>query len=134
LQPFHPYGNIDFWTISPGVFLLKAGSVLLLLTILFVVTQKVAIPQQMARSIAQESLLVYFVHVCILYGCIWHDGLRQSIGASLAPLATFGWIAALLVSMLRLAWTWNWYKRTQPTSGLLVRTTAFALAMAYGLK
>jgi uncharacterized membrane protein len=134
LIPFSPYGNIDFWTISPGVFLLKGGSVLLLLTALFGVTQHVSIPEQTARSIAQESLLVYFVHVCILYGCIWHDGLRQSIGASLPPLPTIGWIAALVASMLLLAWTWNWYKRTQPTSGLLVRTTAFALAIAYGLK
>jgi len=107
---------------------------LLLLTMLSALTQKMPIPQQVARSIAQESLLIYFVHVCILYGCIWHDGLRQSIGANLAPLPTLGWILALLTSMLALAWTWNWYKRSQPMNGVLVRSTAIALAIAYGLK
>jgi uncharacterized membrane protein len=132
--PARPYGAIDFWTISPGVFLLKGGSVLLLLTMLYGVTQRIRIPQQVARSIAQESLLIYFVHVCILYGCIWHDGLRQSIGANLTPLPTLAWILALLPSMLLLAWTWNWYKRTRPTSGLLVRSTAIALVIVYGLK
>jgi uncharacterized membrane protein len=133
LFPLHPYGNINFWTISPGVFLVKSGSVLVLLALLSWVTRRIAIPQQITRSIAQESLVVYFVHVCILYGCIWHDGLRQMVGAHLTVLPTLAWIGVLLISMLLLAWTWSWYKRTEPRFSLLARTAVIVLAIAYGL-
>jgi uncharacterized membrane protein len=131
--PFRPYGDIFFWTISPGVFLLKGGSVLVLLTLLSRVLRGVAVPEMAVRSIAQESLLIYFVHVCILYGCIWHDGLRQMIGATLPVLPTVGWIGALVISMLALAWTWNWYKRNEPRTTLVARTAVLALAIVYGL-
>lgn len=133
IVPLRPYGNIFFWTISPGVFLLKGGSVLVLLTLLSLVLRGVAVPQKAIRSIAQESLLIYFVHVCILYGCIWHDGLRQMIGATLPLLPTLAWIGALALSMLALAWTWNWYKRNDPRTSLVARAAVIALAIAYGL-
>jgi len=131
LVPLHPYGNIYFWTISPGVFLLKSGCVLLELALLSWVTRKITIPEQATRSIAQESLVVYFVHVCILYGCIWHDGLRQMIGANLTVLPTLAWIGALLASMLVMAWTWNWYKRTEPGISMLTRMAVIVMAIAY---
>jgi uncharacterized membrane protein len=133
VSPFRPYGNIFFWTISPGIFLLKGGSVLLLLTMLSVALRGIALPLAAIRAIAQESLLIYFVHVCILYGCIWHDGLRQMIGATLTLLPTLAWIGALVFSMLALAWTWNWYKHNEPRTSLLARTAVIALAIVYGL-
>ena len=134
LVPFHPYGPINFWFVSPGIFLLKSGSVVMLLSLLCLVTRRIDIPKQAMRAIAEESLVIYFIHVCILYGCIWHDGLRQLIGATLDTAPTLGWIALLLTSLLLLARMWNRYKQTRPTMAWVVRSTAFALAIAYGLK
>ena len=108
------------------------GSVCCLLALLAYLTRRIAIPQRAARSLAQESLTVYFVHVCLLYGSIWNVGLRQTIGANLAPLPTLGWACVLLVSMTLLGLSWNWHKKAAPMANRLVRT-AIVVAIAYGL-
>ncbi len=42
------------------------------------------------HSLAQESLIIYFVHICILYGSTWNPGIRRWIGPTLAPLSALG--------------------------------------------
>ncbi len=128
------YGSMQLWKVNPGFFAIRAGSVCVLLALLSWVTRGIRMPQRAIQSIAQESLVVYFVHICFLYGSIWNGGLRQVIGATLLPLPTLAYICTLLISMLLLAWTWNWYKRTQPAGGLLVRSAVFLLAIGYGLQ
>ena len=80
-------------------------------------------------ALAQESLLIYFVHVCVLYGSIWNLGLRQMVGASLAPLPTLAAIAFLLVSMLLLAWSWNRLKHAEPRRSHLLRFAVILIAI-----
>jgi len=130
--PVTLYRNIEFWKVSPNLFLIRVGSVCCLLALLAYLTRRIAIPQRAARSLAQESLTVYFVHVCLLYGSIWNVGLRQTIGANLAPLPTLGWACVLLVSMTLLGLSWNWHKKAAPMANRLVRT-AIVVAIAYGL-
>jgi uncharacterized membrane protein len=76
-------------------------------------------------AVAQESLLIYFVHLCIVYGSVWNRGLAQTYGEALGPLATAGWVVVLLVSMGALAWYWNWWKHSRPVAA---RWTALAAA------
>jgi uncharacterized membrane protein len=124
------YANLDFWKTSPALFLIRAGCVCLLLAFFAYVTTRWTAPYRACRSIAQESLLIYFVHVCILYGSIWNLGLRQVIGSTLAPLPTLAWICLLMLSMMLLAWTWNWFKRAEPRRSYLLRFAIFVLAIA----
>ena len=130
--PLHVYATAEFWRISPNLFLIRAGCVCGLLALLAVVIHKIRIPHHATRSFAQESLSVYFVHNCCLYGSIWNQGLRQRIGASLALLPTLLWIAGIVASMALLAWTWNWLKRNAPTHSHLFRAALF-VAVAYSL-
>jgi hypothetical protein len=95
------------------------------------VTPRLAVPQRIWRPLAQESLLIYFVHVCILYGSIWNPGLRQVIGSTLDPLSTLAWTCLLSLSMLLLAWTWNWFKRAEPRRSYLLRFAVFVVAVAH---
>jgi uncharacterized membrane protein len=125
------YPNMDFWKTSPTVFLVRAGCVGILLSILAWFVPVTASPSKAWRWLAQESLLIYFVHLCVLYGSVWNPGLRQWIGSALTPLPTLGWICLLLFSMVSLAWTWGWLKRVAPRSSYVVRLTVLALAIAH---
>ena len=125
------YTNQDFWKTSPAVFLIRMGCVGLLLALFACVTPARSNSQRAWRWLAQESLLIYFVHVCILYGSIWNPGLRQWIGPTLAPLPTLGWICLLLLAMVLLGWTWNWFKRAEPRRSYLLRFAVLVLAIAH---
>jgi uncharacterized membrane protein len=130
--PLHVYATAEFWRISPNLFLIRVGCVFGLLAVLAALLCAIKIPQRATRSLAQESLSIYFIHNCWLYGSIWNQGLRQRIGPNLAPLPTLLWIATIVVSMALLAWTWNWFKRNNPTNVHLLRAALF-LAVAYSL-
>jgi uncharacterized membrane protein len=108
------YGDINFWKTSPTLFLMKFGGVCMALSLVIAVAEKLRFPPKLMRSVAQQSLFIYIVHIVILYGSTWNGGLRQSLGASLAPWPTFGWIAIMLVSMVAMALAWNWCKCSLP--------------------
>ena len=127
------YGSADFWKASPSLFLVRVGCVGVLLGIVRYVEPKLRIPGRTLHSLAQESLLIYFVHVCVLYGSIWNPGVRQWSGASLAPLSALGWALLFLVSMALLALTWNKAKRERPYCRWVVGSAMVALTMAYSL-
>ena len=65
-------------------------------------------------AVAQETLLIYFVHLCIVYGSIWNRGLAQIFGPTLGPGRTVVCVVLLLAAMAGLAWYWNWWKHTKP--------------------
>jgi uncharacterized membrane protein len=131
--PFTLDKNADFWKTSPNLFLIRTGCVCSLLAIMAIVALRAPMPKLALRSLARESLAIYLVHACILYGSIWNNGLRQEIGSSLTPVKCLMWIAILVVSMLMLAWTWNWYKRSETTLVRTVRFAVFLLAIAYSV-
>lgn len=88
----------------------------------------VALPHAFA-AVAQETLLVYFVHLCIVYGSIWSGGLAQTVGRSLTPAATAGIVIALLGSMTALAAYWNWQKHTHPARARAISAGAWAVLL-----
>lgn len=130
--PITIFTNIDYWRSSPNLFLVRIGCICLAFAMIYSLVQKIWIPRQPVHSLAKESLTIYFVHICILYGSLWNTGLKQSIGANLSWLPTLGWIALMLTSMLLLGWTWNRFKTAQPMRTHLVRA-AIAVAVAYSL-
>ena len=104
------FPNLDFWRTSPSLFVLRVGCVSLVLSALQWISAKSWIPRTFVQTLARESLLIYVVHVAILYGSAWNKGLRQYIGAVLGPTNTILWIAVLLIAMTMLALGWNQVK------------------------
>jgi uncharacterized membrane protein len=123
------YSNLDFWKTSPSLFLIRSACVCFLLAFFAYLTARYNVPQRACRAIAQESLLIYFVHVCILYGSIWNLGLRQVMGATLAPLPMLGGIFLLILLMMLLGWMWNTFKRAEPRRSYLLRFAILLLAI-----
>jgi hypothetical protein len=67
-------------------------------------------------AVAQESLIIYFVHLCLVYGSVWNSGLRQAFGETLAPVATLPIALGLISLMAVLAWQWNRCKHHRPAT------------------
>ena len=96
-QPYTVYAKSDFWLNSPAQVLTKCGVVLLLLAFAFLWTRYGAKPGwSWVRQFGTTSLLVYWVHIELVYGRgLWF------LKGSLTELQTA--IAALAVILLMLA-------------------------------
>jgi len=65
-------------------------------------------------AVAQETLVIYFVHLCIVYGSVWNTGLAQAYGPTLTPRQTLLAVAIVLGSMVAVAFYWNRWKHVRP--------------------
>lgn len=130
--PITLYENADYWKTSPNLFLMRIGCVCVILAGLTYVTQKVSLPRRAIQSVAQESLTIYIIHICILYGSTWNLGLRQYIGPTLPFTSTLEWIVLLLGSMTLMGWSWSWFKRNEPVKLRWLQSAAVVL-IAYSL-
>lgn len=75
-------------------------------------------------AVAQESLVVYFVHLCLVYGSIWNPGLTSLAGGGLALPATLFMAAAVVGAMVVLAWQWNRLKHVHPVAARRIAVAA----------
>jgi hypothetical protein len=132
LSPLAPYGPTEFWTVSPNLFLAKAGAVLLLLAGAIALTRRLAELPRLFTILSRESLMVYFVHLCLLYGSIWNAGLFQLVGPRLSLPATVASVTALLLGMSALAWAWSESKRRWHGGSALLRA-CLAVAAFYAI-
>jgi hypothetical protein len=79
---------------------------------------------------AQETLLIYFIHLCVIYGSAWSYGLVQAFGATLDPWGTLGVVLALVAAMAAMASYWNWLKHARPRTALWVGRLAMVVLLA----
>lgn len=132
LLPFSPLGQTDFWYTSPNLFLIRAGLVLIVLNIVSVLTRWAHHLPRVIAALAHESLLVYFIHIMVLYGSAWTPGLQHLLPVPFGPGLTAVWVAIMVGSMSLLGWGWNWTKRRHRWVALACRLTIFAL-FAYSI-
>ncbi len=109
--PFSIYPNHDFWKGSPEFFFVRAGLVVLSLMGLWLVEQK---RQASSRSLllifGRESLLVYVVHLLIVYGYTYEFSFVRFYGPNLNYLECIPLFAGLTLAMYLLAIVWHWLK------------------------
>ena len=110
---FDPFGP-GAGRFIPGEFVLRTGVSLLILGVIAHGSRHLTSLPHVFGAVAQESLLIYFVHLCIVYGSVWNQGLLQRLGDTLRPIETLPIVLALVGSMVLLAWYWNWYKHHRP--------------------
>jgi len=117
------YGAHDWWRSSPLSFVQRFGSVLLLLSLVAGIGHYVTQLTPPLQGLAEESLLVYAVHVALLYGSHWTTGLGPVLGPQ-PPRIVFVWALAMLVAMTALALAWNNIERLHPGLAMACRVTA----------
>jgi len=130
--PLQPFGPTEFWTTSPNQFLLRAGLVLVLFGVAAHASRFVSHKPRLIHSLAQESLTIYATHLCLVYGSVWNNGLRQLVGPTLPWQAAAGYAALMWLAMAVYALAWHWTKRTHPRAAGTLRW-ALAGALAYQL-
>jgi len=106
--------GVGAWDAVPNQVALRMGASLILLSIIARASQRITRLPHVFGAVAQETLLIYFVHLCIVYGSIWNRGLAQIVGPTLGPGRTVVCVVLLLAAMAGLAWYWNWWKHTKP--------------------
>jgi uncharacterized membrane protein len=102
--PYSLYPKSDFWLNSPGLIIIKLGVVLIILALAFLWVHTGAGQRwSLFRQLGTTSLLVYWVHIEIVYGRwfgIWKEGLtvRQVLVFTAVLL---GLLTALSISKTR---------------------------------
>lgn len=130
--PLTPLGPTDFWSTSPTLFLIRAGLVLLNLGVLALLTRGIQHLPRAVAALAHESLLVYFIHILVLYGSAWAPGLQQLLDVPYGPGRAAVGVILMLGSMTVVGWTWNAMKRRHAKAALTVRLGVLA-ALAVSL-
>jgi uncharacterized membrane protein len=83
--PWSPYGDVDFWTVSPNLFLVKCGAVLIgLAAAIRLTTGRTRLPG-VVTALSRESLLVYVAHLVLLYRPVFGVSVAQGVGPRLGP-------------------------------------------------
>jgi hypothetical protein len=113
------------WDWLPTEVLTRTGACLLLLGAVAHASRLMDRLPHVFSALAQESLLVYVVHLCIVYGSIWNPGLHSFYGEALPLSASVLAGIALVAAMVGLAWQWNTLKHARPH-------TAHRLSLAIG--
>ncbi len=106
------YPTYDYWRFSPSFVLLRMGLVLLLCAGMFFYDRIRGVsPRSVVTLVGRESLLVYTVHLLLIYGNFgtfnFHDRVKNSFGYAEAILT----IIILWTLMYFLALGWSRMKR-----------------------
>lgn len=118
----------NFWHTSAALFAARAGVILLVLGAALRLKGLPAGASDTVRTLAQESLLVYFLHVCLLYGSIWNPGLRQYCGGSFDLPHAAAAAGLMIVLMLISALAWGRCKTAGKLPVFAMRALAIAVA------
>ncbi|HLG57763.1 MAG TPA: heparan-alpha-glucosaminide N-acetyltransferase domain-containing protein [Vicinamibacterales bacterium] len=102
------------WDWVPTQVTLRMGASLIVLAVIARASQYIGGLPHYFGAVAQETLLIYFIHLCIVYGSVWNRGLVQMFGPTLRPGETFLFVVLLIAGMTSLAWYWNWWKHVRP--------------------
>jgi uncharacterized membrane protein len=122
------YGELNFWPTTPHLFLTRVGFVLVVLGLATLALPLMQSSASTLRSLAEESLLVYFLHVDLLYGSVWNSGLRNYLGGTLTFAQAYVWVIAMIAAMTLLAYHWNRSKKAHPWPSFALRTAIIAAA------
>jgi hypothetical protein len=109
--PYSLYPKSEFWLDSPGLIIIKLGVVLLFLTFSFVWTEyAIGNSWSWVRQLGTTSLIVYWVHIELVYGR-WFGSQKESL--SNVECAVFAVILVALMLGLSLVRThWRGLKAT----------------------
>ena len=113
--PFTLPGRVNFYTTSPLYLLIRLGCVLWICAFLYKLEiGKRWIPRPIEMA-GRESLLVYGVHLWIIYGLLRGKHLGPVLGLQAGYLVCFSLSVAIIVLMLYLANRWHYLKRNYPS-------------------
>ena len=98
LQLFSGAG-FDAWPDSPFLAFMRLGFVLMLNALVSFISLKVDTIPRFLILVGRNTLLIYIVHLMILYGSAWNPGLILLFGSSLSAWNTVGFALGMITLM-----------------------------------
>jgi uncharacterized membrane protein len=129
LEPFGPlvYPVYNYWLTGPSFVLLRIGIVMTLLYGMFLYEKKKGVSAAAAVTLfGRQSLLVYVMHLMLLYGKVGSSSFVDRIGNTFNYLGASLTTAVLLVTMYGLAWSWERIKRDSPRLKTAIQASVVA--------
>ena len=109
--PITIYPNHDFWRASPEFFFVRFGLVLLIMISLWWYEQKRMVRVSSVFALfGRESLLVYVVHLLIVYGYTYEWSFVRYFGPTMNYYGCFVLFIGLSAAMYLMAIVWHWLK------------------------
>lgn len=110
---------VDFWGVSPAYALIRIGALLLILLGVEALSQRTRAVQPLAL-LGHETLLVYVLHLLMLYGgVVGASPMARYFDTLSFPQAT-GILLLMLPVIFAAAWTWHRIKSLAPHAASLV--------------
>ena len=128
--PASVYPPHDYWKASPGLILLRLGIVLAYVTLFSYVRSIPDIVSRQFAALGRSSLLVYVVHLMLVYGSVLHPGLMQKTGQTLSPPEAIAVAFGVLAVMVLLARGWL-YLRAHHTVPSRIVQAGLATGLVY---
>jgi len=128
--PFTLPGYVNFYTTSPLYLIIRVGCILVICSLLYgleINAHWVPKPIQLA---GQESLLVYGVHLWVIFALLRGKHLGVVLGLQAGYLGCFLLSAAIAVLMLLLAKCWHALKRNHPAFTKFAQRVTVLIMMA----
>ena len=124
----------DLWV--PGNLFIRAGACLLLVGSVAHASRLIRELPHVFGAVAQESLLIYVLHLFIVFGSVWNTGILGHYGLTLTPLELFPIVVMLVSTMAVAAYGWNWLKHTHRraarwTSGIVAGGLLLRLVLPF---
>jgi uncharacterized membrane protein len=118
--PYSFYAQADFWLNSPGLVVIKLGVLLVMIAFSYLWTEYVVRDKwSWVKQLGTTSLLVYWVHIEIVYGR-WFGSFKEALDDTQVVLFSVALILAMLgLSVLRTRWTDLRLPAWVPMSGTL---------------
>ena len=110
--PYSIYPKSNFWSDSPALIFIRTGISLLLLAGSYLWTEFAAGPRwSWMQCVGKNSLMVYWVHVMLVYGT-WVNPIKRKLSVPLAALAT----VIVILMMIALSALWLRWKARRALS------------------
>jgi hypothetical protein len=126
-------GRVDYWGASPAYALVRLGGLLLLLRLVEAAANARVPGTRALALLGHETLLVYVLHLHLLFGGVFGDSPLTRWHAQMGPLGAFGVLLLLLPVLLAAAWLWRTTKHRAPHEAwlaLVFVTVAFLYEFA----
>ena len=91
--------EMKYWFFSNGIIFLRVGYVILLNGIMAFIVRKFNSIPEIIKETGKKTLMLYVIHVVILYGSAWFPGFYKYLSRSFNPLETLSAVILMLSAM-----------------------------------
>lgn len=125
--------GLSFFIHSPAVqqFTFRVGLITVLIAGLTYAEGLTGGLMKIIQAIGRESLVVYLIHLMIVYGSVINPGFRQWFGGRLLAGPAITVALGLAAVMLTMGWSWNTAKIRWPKYARLFRNALVALLLVF---